>query len=189
VRRAAREAFSDAEVTGYYVLLANLVTSLNRDQWVSLATAAAGIFLMVAIAFRSAGLAAAAVAVNALPVLVVFGAMGWLGIRLNMGGAMSAAVSLGLAVDASIHLITAYRRARQDGLAGEDAVRSALGTVGRPVFLATAALVVGLLALCGSEFVPTVHFGVLVGATMVGGLAGNLVLLPATLTRLEHGKG
>jgi predicted RND superfamily exporter protein len=181
VRRIALEAFPEAEVTGYYVLLANLVTSLNRDQWLSLAAAAMGVFLMMAVAFHSARLAAVGVIVNGLPVLVVFGAMGWLGIPLNMGGAMSAAVSLGLAVDASIHLITAYRRALFAGQSSEDAVRSALGTVGRPVVLATAALVVGLMTLCFSEFVPTVHFGILVSATMVGGLLGNLVLLPAIL--------
>ena len=139
---------------------------------------------MMTIAFGSVSLASAAVVVNCLPVLVVFGAMGWLGVRLNMGGAMSAAVALGMAVDTSIHLVTEFRRARQANTSTEDAVRRALGTVGRPVLLATAALVVGLLALCGSQFVPTVHFGVLVCATLVGGLIGNLVLLPLILRKL-----
>jgi len=188
VRRIAREAFPEAEVTGYYVLLANLVTSLNRDQWLALALAAAGVFAMMTAALRSAGLAAAAVIVNGLPVLVVFGAMGWLGVPLNMGGAMSAAVSLGLAVDASIHFLTAYRRSRLAGATPDHAVRAALDTVGRPVVLATVALVVGLLALGTSDFVPTIHFGIIVSATMVGGLVGNLVMLPWMLTRRPRGR-
>jgi predicted RND superfamily exporter protein len=185
VRLIAREAFPEAEVTGYYVLLANLVTSLNRDQWFSLLAAVAGVFLMVLVAFGSPSLAAAAVVVNCLPSLFVFGAMGWLGIPLNMGGAMSAAVSLGLSIDASIHLLTARRDAARAGQPPEDAVRAALDSVGRPVLLATAALIVGLLTLCFSEFVPTVHFGILVGATMLVGLVGNLVLLPAILGALD----
>jgi predicted RND superfamily exporter protein len=184
VRQIAKEAFPAADVTGYYVLLANLVTSLNRDQWFSLLVAAAGVFAMMIAAFRSVLLAAAALLVNVLPVLVLFGMLGWLGIPLNMGGAMSAAVSLGLAVDASIHFISVYKRAEHGAAASEDAVHVALGTVGRPVLLATAALVVGLLTLCGSEFVPTIHFGLLVSATMLGGLVGNLVLLPAILRML-----
>jgi hypothetical protein len=184
VRRIAREAFPDAEVTGYYVLLANLVTSLNRDQWLALLLAAVGVFAMMAVALRSPTLASAAVVVNGWPVLIAFGALGWLGLPLNMGGAMSAAVSLGLAVDGSIHFLTAYRRSRLRGASPDDAVHAALRTVGRPVVLATAALVVGLLALATSEFVPTVHFGVIVSATMLGGLVGNLVLLPFLLTML-----
>jgi predicted RND superfamily exporter protein len=182
VRQIAMEQFPDAEVTGYYVLLANLVTSLNRDQWLSLTAAAIGVYFMMVVALRSARLAAVGVVVNGLPVLGVFGAMGWLGIPLNMGGAMSAAVALGLAVDASIHFITAYQRALFAGEMPELAIRSAIGTVGRPVILATFALIVGLMTLCFSEFVPTIHFGILVSATMVGGLVGNLVLLPAILS-------
>ena len=54
-------------------------------------------------------------------------------------------------------------------------------TVGRALVLSTIALIVGFLALCSSEFVPTIYFGALVGCCLAGGLLGNLVMLPLLL--------
>ena len=49
----------------------------------------------------------------------------------------------------------------------------------------TLALVVGFSALARSEFIPTIYFGVLVSLTMLGGLVGNLVVLPLLLTVVD----
>ena len=54
-------------------------------------------------------------------------------------------------------------------------------SVGRAVVYSTVALIVGFLALCSSEFVPTIYFGCLVSLAMLGGLLGNLVVLPLLL--------
>ena len=118
---------------------------------------------------------------NALPVFMLLGAMGWLGIRVNMGAAMIAAVSMGLSVDSSIHYITSFRRARAAGRTVAGALHEVQQTVGRAVVYSTVALVVGFLALCGSHFIPTIYFGGLVSLAMVGGLIGNLVVLPLLL--------
>ncbi|MCG8450671.1 MAG: MMPL family transporter, partial [Pirellulales bacterium] len=96
VQNIATEAFPAAQVTGYYVLLNQLIESLLRDQWTTFGVAAAAILLMMIVAFRSLGLAVVTLVPNALPVLLLFGAMGWLSVRVNMGAAMIAAVSLGL---------------------------------------------------------------------------------------------
>jgi predicted RND superfamily exporter protein len=107
--------------------------------------------------------------------------MGWLGARINMGTAMIAAVSMGLSVDSSIHYIVAFRR----HLAAEGACAAALETAhqtaGRAMIFSTLALVVGFLALTTSGFVPTVSFGWLSCLTLLGGLVGNLVVLPVLL--------
>ena len=57
-------------------------------------------------------------------------------------------------------------------------MRSAQENVGLALVLATAALMAGFLSLCLSQFVPTIVFGVLVSLTMLGGLIGNLIVLP-----------
>ena len=57
-------------------------------------------------------------------------------------------------------------------------------TVGRSLVLATVALVAGFSVLCLSNFIPTIHFGLLVSVAMVGGLVGNLVILPVLLARV-----
>jgi predicted RND superfamily exporter protein len=185
-RRIAREAFPTAEVTGYYVLLNELIESLLRDQWITFGVAAVAILLMMFVAFRSFGLALATLVPNALPVLFLFGGMGWLNVRVNMGAAMIAAVSLGLSVDGSIHYVMSYQRERRNGATPPDALRSVQATVGRAAVFATLALVVGFATLCYSDFVPTVYFGTLVSLSMIGGLMGNLLVLPLLIQWLDR---
>ncbi len=176
----------EAETTGFFVLLTNLISSIIRDQWVCFGIATVAIAVMMTVAFRSPILAIVALIPNALPILMVFGLMGWLGayseeIKLNMGAAMIAAVSMGLSVDSSIHYIISFRRAREDGLSVHDALTLVQQSVGRAAVFSTLALVVGFSVLCTSSFVPTIYFGVLVGLSMLGGLFGNLVVLPLLL--------
>ncbi|MGM0488140.1 MAG: efflux RND transporter permease subunit [Planctomycetota bacterium] len=187
VRSVAHEHFPGggdepaATVTGPYVLLTNLITSILRDQWVCFAAAALGVGFMMTLAFRGIPLALIAMVPNVLPILMVLGGMGWLGVRVNMGAAMIAAVSMGLSVDSSIHYITAFRRARDAGCGLTESLETVQQTVGRAVVYSTIALIVGFLALCTSQFVPTIYFGCLVSLAMLGGLFGNLVLLPLLL--------
>jgi len=175
------ESLSDAQVTGFYVLLTNLIESMIRDQWVTFGVAAGGIFLMMTLAFRNPIYAVIAMVPNALPILLVLGVMGWLELRMNMGAAMIAAVSMGLSVDSSIHYITSFRQARRDGKSVVAALADVQQTVGLAVVFSTLALIAGFSILCTSEFVPTIYFGVLVSLSMLGGLVGNLVLLPLML--------
>ncbi|MFW6169717.1 MAG: efflux RND transporter permease subunit [Planctomycetota bacterium] len=184
-----RENEPAATVTGPYVLLTNLITSILRDQWVCFAAAALGVGLMMTLAFRSIPLALIAMVPNVLPILMVLGAMGWLGIHVNMGAAMIAAVSMGLSVDSSIHYITAFRRARSAGYGLTQSLETVQQSVGRAVVYSTIALVVGFLVLCTSQFVPTIYFGGLVSLAMLGGLFGNLMLLPLLLTMAYQEKG
>jgi hypothetical protein len=176
-----RDGSQPAQVTGFYVLLTNLITSVLRDQWTCFAIATLGIGIMMALAFRSFVLALIALVPNVLPIVVVLGAMEWLGFKVNMGAAMIAAVSMGLSVDSSIHYITFYLRARRAGLNVREALSEVQQSVGRAVTYSTIALIVGFLALCSSEFVPTIYFGCLVSLAMLGGLLGNLVVLPLLL--------
>jgi hypothetical protein len=197
VRRIVNEEFPDhdgiagAEVTGFFVLLATLVERILADQWLTFAIAATGIFVLLSIAFRSPLLGAVALVPNGLPVFVVLGLLGWAGVRINMGTAMIAAVSLGLSVDSSIHYIAAFRSQLLRGhdtsmfeAAVAPALHSAHRTAGRAMIFSTIALAVGFLALTTSGFMPTVAFGWLSCLTLVGGLAGNLVVLPVLLTLL-----
>jgi len=174
-------------VAGFFALLTYLIDSILRDQWLTFAVATIGIGLMMAVALRSPTLALVAMAPNVLPIFIITGLMGWLGIKINMGAAMIAAVSIGLSIDSSIHYLDSFRRARREGSNLEQALDEVHQSVGRAVVFATLALIAGFLVLVTSEFVPTIYFGVLVSLTMLGGLAGNLVVLPALLT-LVYGR-
>ena len=181
VTRLAREEFPEAEVTGFFVLLTNLIQSILRDQWLAFSVATGGIALCMLLAFRRLRYAAVAMVPNVLPILTVTGVMGWAGFKINMGAAMIAAVSMGLSVDSSIHYIQAFLRARRSGRTVAEAILDVQQTVGYAMILSTFALVAGFAVLATSEFVPTIYFGVLVSLAMLGGLAGNLVLLPLLL--------
>ena len=167
-----------AEVAGYHVMLGKLVSSILSGQWKCFLLATLGILIVMTIATRSLRLALIAIVPNALPVLLVLGTMGWLGLPINMGAAMIAAVSLGLSVDSSIHYLLHYRRALLTQPRPLKALYSAQENVGLAVLLSTAALVAGFISLVTSEFIPTVVFGTLASLTMLGGLLGNLVVLP-----------
>jgi len=186
VRRIAAEEYpggggrSGAEVTGFFVLLSQLVDRLLADQWLTFLIAAAGIFLLLAVAFRSLLLAAIALVPNSLPIFVVLGLLGWVGEPINMGTAMIAAVSMGLSVDSSIHYIAAFCRRLADGTHAA-ALETAHQTAGRAMIFSTLALTIGFLALTTSGFMPTVSFGWLSALTLLGGLVGNLVVLPVLL--------
>jgi predicted RND superfamily exporter protein len=191
VRRIVAEEFPGGaerpagEVTGFFVLLAQLVDRILSDQWLTFGLAAAGIFLLLAFAFRSPLLAAVALVPNGLPIFMVLGLLGWAGIPINMGTAMIAAVSMGLSVDSSIHYIVAFRRRLAEGHAQEAALEAAHQSAGRAMIFSTVALVVGFLSLTTSGFMPTVSFGWLSCLTLAGGLLGNLVVLPVLLVLLS----
>jgi predicted RND superfamily exporter protein len=173
----------DTAVTGYYVLLTKLVEHVVADQWKSFAVAAMGIGLAMTIALRSIRFALVAMIPAILPSLVVLGILGWLGIRMNLGAAMIAAVSMGLGVDSSLHYLFRYRQERKGGVIGS--LRCSQGETGMAVLMATFALVLGFGSMASSDFLPTVAFGTLAAWTMLGGLIGNLCLLPALVTWLE----
>jgi len=202
VRELARESFdgpaptiapdsvaaapAPPQTTGVFVLLTFLIESLLRDQLVSFFIAAVGIGSMMAIAFRSVTIGLISLVPNLFPIVLVIGSMGWLGVPINIATAMIASVSMGLTVDCSIHYLSAYRRARRAGASVGEALERTQTQVGRALVFANVALVAGFSVLTLSHFIPLVYFGILVSAAMLGGLAGNLFLLPLLLSLLDR---
>jgi predicted RND superfamily exporter protein len=185
VEKIAAEEFPGAEVTGFFVLLTHLIDSIIQDQWWTFAFATGAIFLMMAYVFRSLPLALISLVPNVLPIMMVMGAMGWLadfGFKINMGSAMIAAVSIGMSIDSSIHYVLSFLRGRDSGMPPADALARTQESVGLAASFATLALIAGFGVLATSMFVPTIYFGVLVSLAMLGGLLGNLVMLPILLT-------
>jgi uncharacterized protein len=170
-----------ANVTGYYVLLTRLVAGLLSDQWSSFFIASVGIVLCVRMATGHWDLALAATVPSVLPILLVLGSLGYLGVRINLGAAMIAAVSVGLSIDGSIHYLHTYQIARNNGHRPRQALQRAQRSTGLAVSVATIALAIGLLTLVTSPLKPTAAFGLLSGVTLLAGLAGNLILLPALI--------
>lgn len=186
--RTPHSAFNSrpAEATGLFVLLTFLIESLLRDQLVSFVIAAVGIGLMLSLAFRSVRLGIAALVPNLFPIVLVIGFMGWIGLPINIATAMIASVSMGLTVDSSVHYLAQYQRLRRQGESVAAALEKTQTSVGRALVFANVALVAGFSVLTLSHFIPLVYFGILVSVAMLGGLTGNLFLLPLLLTYVDR---
>jgi len=168
------------QASGMFVLLAELILSLLNDQLLSFLVACGGILCCMTIAFRSLRIGLISLFPNIFPVAIVMGILGWIGSPVNIGTAMITSVSMGLTVDSTIHYITAFERARRTHSVPKS-LQMAHAGAGRAVVFAHLALVAGFLVLTASRFIPLVYFGALLSLSMIGGVFGDLVLLPLLL--------
>jgi hypothetical protein len=108
--------------------------------------------------------------------------MGWLGIELDVMTITIAAVTIGIAVDDTIHYVHRFLEVRRDE-GGEQAVLAVHRTVGLAILYTTIIITLGFSLLALSDFVPSVLFGALTGFAMVVALIADLTLLPVLLAR------
>jgi len=107
--------------------------------------------------------------------------MGWMGINLNLGTSLIAAIALGIAVDSTIHYMARLNQELRGETDQTAAIVRTMGSVGVPIVYAMLALFLGFLVFSLSSFVPIQNFGILAGVTMLTALVANLALLPALL--------
>lgn len=118
---------------------------------------------------------------NTLPVALVFGAMGWLEIRLDVASILTASVALGIAVDDTLHFVSWYLRTLRQGDSRQQAVRSGLMACARPMLHTSVICTGAMLPFFFSEFLPTSKFALLMILILAGAIVGDLILLPALL--------
>ena len=118
---------------------------------------------------------------NVFPVVVVFGAMGLLKIKVDIGSMMTASVAMGVAVDDTIHYLNWYRKGLAMGLTRKSSIKMAYDRVATAMTQTTLIGGFGLAAFAFSTFTPTQRFGVLMLVLLAAALVGDLILLPALL--------
>jgi uncharacterized membrane protein YdfJ with MMPL/SSD domain len=114
-------------------------------------------------------------------VLVIFGAMGWLGINIDIGSMMSASIALGVAVDDTIHFLTWYRKDLNRLRDRRAAIRSAYRHCAPPTIQAALISGLSLSVFVLSTFTPTQRMGWLMLSILVAGMVAELIMLPALL--------
>jgi predicted RND superfamily exporter protein len=173
-------------VTGSGRLFSTLDHYLVISQISSFATAFLTVFAVIFIVFRSWRFGLLAIIPNLLPVLAIFGVMGWMGISLNVATIMLASVALGVVDDDTIHFISRYRHETAGGRDTDEAIEMAMMHEGR-ASLTTAIInscAFGVLAL--SSYKPTAWFGGLLALTMVAAFLAEIFILPATIKLLPR---
>lgn len=118
---------------------------------------------------------------NVFPIVIIFGALGWLGIKVDIGIMMTASVALGVAVDDTVHFLTWFRRGVKQGLNRVDAVMLSYDRCATAMMQTTLIGGLGLAVFATSTFTPTQQFGYLMISMLGAALVGDLLLLPAIL--------
>jgi predicted RND superfamily exporter protein len=116
----------------------------------------------------------------------MFGFMGFSGIPLDLGTVFVSNLAVGVAVDETIHLITAYARGTRSGNTAEESLRHAVRRVVPALVFTTVVIAAGFLVLSVSEFRFTRNLGLLTAGVMVLCVASNATLLPALLVRVDR---
>ncbi len=173
------------EVTGFGIVIAASSHLLTLGQVKSFALTIVFIFALMSVLFLSVKVGLIATLPNILPILVVFGLMGWFGISLSMVTGLVASIAVGLAVDDTVHYLVRYNREFKRDLNKDRAIRDTIHSVGRPILLTTLIISLGFSILVFSQFKPTATFGVLMVMTMSAALVGDLILLPALMLHVE----
>ncbi|RZV38285.1 MAG: hypothetical protein EX272_03100 [Chromatiales bacterium] len=169
------------EMTGQAVLASRMQSHLLDSQLRSFSVALAVVSLIMIVLLRSALLGLVAMVPNLLPIAIGLGAMTILDIPLNPATVTIAAVALGIVVDDTVHLMTAFdRHFRSTGRVGAS-VRAMLLEVGQPVMVTSVLLASGFATLILGGFLPTRQVGGLIALIAVAALVSDLIFLPAIL--------
>jgi predicted RND superfamily exporter protein len=170
-----------ARLTGDAWTSSRGLRSVVGDLAGSLGLASLFIFLLLSWLLRSPMLGLLSIPPNVLPLLFTLAFMGWQGIPLNAATVIIFSISVGLAVDGTIHVLARYREERGRGLDLDQAMRKAARGTGKAIVLTALSLMLGFSVMLLSAFVPVQRFGILVGISMVSCLVSTLFLLPALL--------
>jgi hydrophobe/amphiphile efflux-3 (HAE3) family protein len=170
-----------ATVTGDAYINTLAMNAVIHDLFYSLLAASLIIFATIALIFRSLRTGLIAAIPNLTPLALTLGYMGLRGYDMNVGNVIVFTISLGIAVDDSIHFLFRFREEmKRSGDVEESVIRTFEGT-GRAIVITSILIVAGLSVLLFSDFVPTRRFAELTSVTMIGALIGVLLLLPACL--------
>jgi predicted RND superfamily exporter protein len=168
----------EVQVTGLLVLYNNMLQSLFRSQILTLGVVMMGVALMLLVLFRSLSLATIGIIPNVLAAAIVLGLMGLLAIPLDMMTITIAAITIGIAVDNSIHYIYRFREEFPDKLDYSETLHYCHANIGTAVFYTAITIILGFSILVLSNFIPTIYFGFLTAMAMSIALFAALTLLP-----------
>jgi len=169
------------EPNGYLPLYVRMMDRIVSSQIWGFAFAFAAVMGALLFLLRSLRLALIAVPVNLLPIGVVLGFMGLIGIPLDVATVTIAAIVLGIAVDDSIFFLDAFGRARRRGLNEPEAIRSAAEDAGSSMVLTTIVLALGFLVCAFADIKSVAWFGLLLSLAMTTAVISDLTVLPALL--------
>ena len=172
---------NEYKLAGVLILFNNLLQSLFKSQILTLGFVMIGIFIMFLILFRNIKLSLIGVIPNFLAAFFILGIIGLANIPLDMMTITIAAITIGIAVDNSIHYIYRFREEFLKGKNYINTLKICHSTVGVAILNTSITIVFGFSILVLSNFIPTIYFGVFTGIAMLLAMISVLTLLPSLL--------
>ena len=166
------------QLSGMTVMYNNMLQSLFDSQIKTIGVVFAAIMVMFLILFRSLKLALIGMAPNLIAAGSVLGLMGWLGIPLDMMTITVAAITVGIAVDDTIHYIHRFKTELAKDGDYVATMHRCHRSIGQAMFFTSLTIISGFSILVLSNFIPTIYFGLFTGFAMFMALVGALTLLP-----------
>ena len=169
---------NDFKLAGVLILFNNLLQSLFKSQILTLGVVMAGITLMFLILFRNITLSLIGVVPNFMAAFLILGIIGLLKIPLDMMTITIAAITIGIAVDNSIHYIYRFKEEFKKIKNYNQTLEKCHETVGVAILNTSITIIFGFSILVLSNFIPTIYFGVFTGIAMLLAMVSVLTLLP-----------
>ena len=169
---------NEYRLAGVLILFNNLLQSLFKSQILTLGIVILGIFLMFFLLFRNIVLSLIGVVPNFIAAFFILGIIGLLGIPLDMMTITIAAITIGIAVDNSIHYIFRFKEEFKKINDYNKTLDRCHSTVGIAILNTSITIVFGFSILVMSNFIPTIYFGIFTGIAMMLAMISVLTLLP-----------
>tara|TARA_B100000475_G_scaffold68667_1_gene49111 strand:+ start:1 stop:1470 length:1470 start_codon:yes stop_codon:yes gene_type:complete len=169
------------KLAGVLILFNNLLQSLFKSQILTLGLVMIGIFSMFIILFRNIKLSLIGVVPNFIAAFFILGIIGLLGIPLDMMTITIAAITIGIAVDNSIHYIYRFKEEFIKIKDYNKTLKICHSTVGVAILNTSITIIFGFSILVFSKFIPTIYFGIFTGLAMLLAMISVLTLLPSLI--------
>ena len=169
------------KLAGVLIIFNNLLQSLFKSQILTLGFVMVGIFIMFLILFRNVKLSLIGVIPNFIAAFFILGIIGIFKIPLDMMTITIAAITIGIAVDNSIHYIYRFREEYYNLKNYSKTLKLCHSTVGIAILNTSITIIFGFSILILSNFIPTIYFGIFTGMAMLAAMILVLTLLPCLL--------
>ena len=176
---------SEFKLAGVLILFNNLLQSLFKSQILTLGLVMIGIFTMFVILFKNIKLSLIGVVPNFIAAFFILGIIGLLGIPLDMMTITIAAITIGIAVDNSIHYIYRFKEEFSVSNDYNKTIDLCHSTVGKAILNTSITIVFGFSILVLSKFIPTIYFGIFTGLAMLLAMVSVLTLLPSLILLIK----
>ncbi len=173
------------KLAGVLILFNNLLQSLFKSQILTLGFVMIGIFMMFLILFKNIKLSLIGVVPNFIAAFFILGIIGLLGIPLDMMTITIAAITIGIAVDNSIHYIYRFKEEYNNLNNYKETIKVCHSTVGKAILNTSITIVFGFSILILSNFIPTIYFGIFTGIAMLLAMISVLTLLPSLILLIK----